>query len=139
VALTNPSSDNRSMRAHREVLTGWLLLMLDGGPTYGYDLHRALIGHGVEVDPAMLYRTLRKLESYGWVQSRWMKSVAGPRRRFYRLTAQGSRQLEEIVETITAIRDFHDAFVQAYGAAQRDRRDDAADDADAVPPADPGR
>jgi DNA-binding PadR family transcriptional regulator len=110
------------MRAHREVLTGWLLLMLDGGATYGYDLHRALEANKVEVDPAMLYRTLRKLESYGWVQSRWMKSVAGPRRRFYRLTAQGRLELEDLAEVITAIRDFHDAFVTAYDAAQRTSR-----------------
>ena len=106
------------MRAHREVLTGWLLLMLDRGPTYGYELHRELEVKGVDVDPAMLYRTLRRLESYGWVESRWMEPVAGPRRRFYRLTPRGRRKLEEVAGLITAIRDFHDAFVQAYAAAE---------------------
>jgi PadR family transcriptional regulator PadR len=115
-----------SMRAHREVLTGWLLLMLDRGPTYGYELHRELETKHVDVDPAMLYRTLRRLEGYGWVESRWMEPVAGPRRRFYRLTPRGRRKLEEVAELITAIRDFHDAFVQAYAAAAplRDSRPD---------------
>jgi PadR family transcriptional regulator PadR len=118
------------MRAHREMLTGWLLLLLDHGASYGYDLHRALQDHHVEVDPPMLYRTLRKLESEGWVQSRWMKSVAGPRRRFYRLTPQGSDKLEELAGLITAIRDFHDAFVQAYAAAASQRSQHAGEAAE---------
>ncbi len=91
-----------------------MLLLLDSGATYGYELRRELDAHRLKIDPSVLYRTLRKLESDGWVESRWMNSVAGPRRRFYRLTAKGRRKLEEIAALITTIRDVHDAFVHAH-------------------------
>ena len=107
----------RPLRPHKELMTAWLLLLLDGGATYGYDLRRELDAHQLSIDPSILYRTLRKLERDGWVESRWMRSVAGPRRRFYRLTPEGRRTLDEMAELITSIRDFHDTFIQAHAEA----------------------
>jgi len=101
-------------------MTAWLLLLLDGGATYGYDLRRELDALQLSIDPAYIYRTLRKLERDGWVQSRWMKSVAGPRRRFYRLTTKGRRNLDEIAGLIAAFRDLNEAFLRAHhDAVQR--------------------
>lgn len=37
-----------------------------------------------------------------------------PRRRFYRLTPEGSRNLDELAAVITATRDSHAAFLHAY-------------------------
>lgn len=119
-----PKPAVRPLRPRKELMTAWLLLLLDGGATYGYDLGRELDAHRLNIDPAAMYRTLRKLEHAGWVQSRWMRPAAGPRRRFYRLTASGRRNLDEIAGLITAIRDVHDYFLQAYA---RTRPCDGAD------------
>ncbi len=100
------------------MLTAWLLLLLDDGATYGYELRRELRAHQLEIDPGTVYRRLRKLESDGWVQSRWMGSVAGPRRRFYRVTPAGRRTLDEIAGLITAVRDTHDSFLRAHEQRQ---------------------
>ena len=43
----------------------------------------------------MLYPVLHRLEKDGLVTSRWGKSDAGRRRKYYRLSAAGSRRLEE--------------------------------------------
>lgn len=104
----------RSLRPHRELTTAWLLLLLDGGASYGYELRRELDAHRLDVDPSVVYRTLRKLEHDGWVASRWTQSSTGPRRRFYRLTAEGHRRLDEIAALIADIRDIHGMFVQAH-------------------------
>ena len=117
----------RPLRPHKELMTAWLLLLLDGGATYGYDLRRELDAHQLSIDPSILYRTLRKLERDGWVESRWMRSVAGPRRRFYRLTPQGRRTLDEMAALITSIRDFHDTFLRAYEQAVARREPPAAE------------
>ena len=119
------------LRPHRELTTAWLLLLLDSGASYGYELRRELDAHHLSVDPSVVYRTLRKLESEGLVASRWMQSASGPRRRFYRLTAKGRRQLDEIAAVITDIRDLNDMFVQAHERVTRARKALASDHDDA--------
>lgn len=126
---TTPSSASttaQSLRPHKELLAGWLLLHLDAGATYGYDLRREFDAQRLSPDPTAMYRMLRRLEADGWVQSRWMRPRAGPRRRFYRLTTRGRRKLDEIARLIAAIRDSHDSYLQAYEHAER-RHDSAVD------------
>ena len=116
-------------------MTAWLLLLLDTGASYGYELRRELDAHHLLVDPSVLYRSLRKLESDGTVQSRWMKSEAGPRRRFYRLTAQGRRELDAIASLIVEIRDVNEMFVLAHDQAVEQRADPGGDGAGEPPAA----
>jgi len=108
------SSPAPTLRPHKELLAGWLLQRLDAGPTYGYDLRRNFAAHRLTPDPSSMYRMLRRLEADAWVQSRWMGSAAGPRRRYYRLTIPGRRNLDEIAGLITAIRDLHDDYLRDY-------------------------
>lgn len=117
---TTPSSASttQSLRPHKELLAGWLLLHLDAGATYGYDLRRNFDAQRLSPDPTALYRMLRRLEADGWVQSRWMQPRAGPRRRFYRLAPRGRRNLDEIARLIAAIRESHDRYLQAYEHAE---------------------
>lgn len=111
-------------------MTAWLLLLLDSGASYGYELRRELDAHRLVVDPSVLYRALRKLERDGVVQSRWMKSEAGPQRRFYRLTAKGRQELADISALIAQIRDLNEMFVLAHRRAMRRRPVAAQDRAD---------
>ena len=128
VEVPQVSSAQRALRPHRELLIGWLLLQLDAGATYGYDLRRAFDAQRLTPDPGALYRMLHRLEADKWVQSRWLNPAAGPRRRFYRLTGRGRRNLDEIARLITAIRDAHDAYLVAYEHASDNH--DAASDSD---------
>lgn len=103
--------------------------MLEGGASYGYELRREFDAHRLVVDPSVLYRALRKLERDGAVQSRWMKSEAGPRRRFYRLTDKGRQELQDISVLIGEIRDLNEMFVVAHAALQQR---EAGEDSDAA-------
>ena len=114
VEVAQGPSAQRAVRPRRELLVGWLLLHLDAGATYGYDLRRAFDAQRLSPDPGAMYRMLRRLEADKWVQSRWLSSAAGPRRRFYRLTGRGRRNLDEIARLIVAIRDAHTAYLAAY-------------------------
>lgn len=119
VATAQPTP--RPLRPHKELLVGWLLLQLDAGASYGYDLRREFDALRLTPDPATVYRMLRKLESDKWVQSRWLSPAAGPRRRFYRLTTRGRRNLDEIAMLVAAIRDSHDTYLRAYERSRSDR------------------
>jgi DNA-binding PadR family transcriptional regulator len=98
----------------RELLAAWLLLLIARHASYGYGLRRALDESDVHPDPATLYRVLRRLEHTGWLESRWMDPAAGPRRRLYRVTSRGRRNLDDVARVIVAIRDKHATFLGAY-------------------------
>jgi DNA-binding PadR family transcriptional regulator len=106
----------------RALLTAWLLLLLGREATHGYELRRRLEANGLVTDPAAMYRLLRKLESDGQVESFWGEAVAGPRRRLYRLTPKGQRDLDALVYAVRNTCDTHAAFLQAHEA--RLRRED---------------
>ncbi|MCK5317405.1 MAG: PadR family transcriptional regulator [Anaerolineales bacterium] len=74
-----------------------LLLLLRGEDAYGYALHAMLEEFGFDLerfDPTLVYRALKGLEEAGWVNSHWEEASQGPKRRVYKLTAEGSRQLD---------------------------------------------
>lgn len=114
-----PAHDPAAVRPGRELLAAWLLLLLENSVSYGYELRHELDARRIKIDPATLYRLLRKLESSGWLESRWMESSAGPRRRFYRVTAKGRRSLDELAGLIRRVRDSHGGFLRSYEAACR--------------------
>lgn len=111
-----PTPD-KSRNQSRELVTAWLLSLLDRQATHGYELHRQLEAHGVTTEISAMYKTLRKLEDKGCAASSWAESVAGPRRRLYRLTGKGRSELETLVREITAARDVDAAFLNARTAA----------------------
>lgn len=108
-----PAGD-AARRPERDLLIGWLLLLLETGVTYGYDLRRHLATEHVVADPARMYRALRQLEADGRLQSRWSQPIDGPKRRLYRASVEGRAELHEIAATIAQTRDLHAAFIDAY-------------------------
>lgn len=125
----------RPLRTQKELLVGWVLLQLDAGATYGYELRREFAARGLSPDPGAVYRMLRRLESDKWVQSRWMRPAAGPPRRFYRLTSRGRRNLDEIAGLIATTRDAHDAFLDAAGHSDDPHEDRVLPSSPGPPPA----
>ena len=99
---------------HKDFRTAWLLLLLRDGASYGYELRRALAEREMRLDPAVMYRSLREMESAGFIASRWVASGAGPKRRVYDLTPAGLEELARIVATIERSRDAQNEFLQAF-------------------------
>jgi DNA-binding PadR family transcriptional regulator len=57
-------------------------------------LIEARSGGVVRVHASSLYPLLYDLERRGWIRGAWVEKPSQRRRRFYRLTADGRRQLE---------------------------------------------
>ncbi len=75
-----------------------LLALLEREPMYGYQMIKELertsqgffrLGEGT------LYPALHRLERRGFVRGRWQRLPNGQERRYYSLTRNGERQLEE--------------------------------------------
>ena len=73
-----------------------VLSILAGGESYGYEILkqvRLLSGGKVDWSDGMLYPVLHRLERDGLIEGRWELTDAGRRRKYYRLTGGGKRQL----------------------------------------------
>ena len=71
-----------------------VLAVIAQGETYGYEILSTLEAAGLTgVGDASVYGTLRRLEQAGQLKSRLQASDSGPARKYYSLTADGTRQL----------------------------------------------
>ena len=78
--------------------TPLVLAILAEGDSYGYAILkrvRELSGGELEWTDGMLYPVLHRLEDSGLVESRWQKAESGRRRKYYRLTEAGRKQLAD--------------------------------------------
>ena len=78
--------------------TPLVLAILSEEDSYGYAILkrvRELSGGRMEWTDGMLYPVLHRLERLGHIEARWEKSESGRRRKYYRITADGRRQLAE--------------------------------------------
>ena len=98
-----------------------LLAMLDRRPDYGYGLSQRLAAGGVaDVPGGTLYPALLRLEQQGLVEASWAASDAGPRRKYYALTAAGRASLAEQSAGWRRFRDGVDGLIDADAAAGAD-------------------
>ena len=96
-----------------------LLILRDKGRSYGYDLLGSLAEHAFtdgEIEKAVLYRTLRRLENNGYIISDWDTDEPGPARRVYTLTKEGQAHLREWGQVLTKVAASMTRFVRRVAA-----------------------
>ena len=78
-----------------------ILRTLQNGPMHGWSISERIqqISEDVlHVNQGSLYPALHRLEHQNWIRAEWGVSELGRRARFYRLTADGRRKLEQETE-----------------------------------------
>ena len=93
-----------------------LLLLLHHGPAHGYTLLERLGEYGMgDLNPSVVYRALRDMESKGWVTSTWdEEKTQGPPRRVYHLTELGDDVLARSSQDLRQARDLIDHLLGVY-------------------------
>lgn len=83
-----------------ELLQGTLdmliLQALQWGPQHGYGLTQALRSRSSEVlqvETGSLYPALHRMERRGWIAAEWRQTEQKQKARYYRITAEGKKQL----------------------------------------------
>jgi transcriptional regulator len=95
--MTKPKAD--LLQGTLELL---VLRLLRSAPLNGWDIMQRIqlvSGEVLSVTPGSLYPALHRLEGRGLVSAEWGPSGNNRRAKFYRLTAQGRKQLEAERET----------------------------------------
>jgi transcriptional regulator len=88
-----------------------ILKTLGAGPMHGWGVSQRILETSrqlLQVQQGSLYPALQRLEERGWIAAEWGTSDHNRRARFYRLTADGRRQLTREL----------DAWRQFSGAVQ---------------------
>jgi len=62
---------------------------------YGYSLRKRLLDVGIDIEEGTLYPLIRRLESYGLLQSEWRESE-GRKRRYYKASEDGLWTLNQL-------------------------------------------
>ena len=110
--MTRRSSGDR-LELVQGTLDMLILRTLQSGSQHGYGISQAIRAQSAEVlqvETGSLYPALHRLEERGWVKSEWGQSDANQRAKYYRLTAEGKRQLlrerdrwSQLVEAVARI------------------------------------
>jgi transcriptional regulator len=77
-------------------------------PVHGYGVLlriQQLSQERLQIQQGSLYPALYRLEHRGWIASRWGKSENGRDAKYYRLTAEGRRQLQAETESWNRLKD----------------------------------
>jgi poly-beta-hydroxybutyrate-responsive repressor len=111
------SQDEAQGGLPRNYLRASLLLLIAETPAHGYDLLEQIGNLGLRnVDPGGLYRALRVMEKDGLVESWWEHSSAGPARRSYRLTDEGTEWLHVWAGALSEGRRYLSAYLDRYAS-----------------------
>jgi PadR family transcriptional regulator, regulatory protein PadR len=108
----------RGRRQHiRRFLEPCLLVLLRKEESHGYNLINGLYEFGFDsknMDPSVLYRSLRDLESQGLITGQWDTNSLGPQRRVYTITSAGEAVLADWIAELRQTRQQIMALDNAY-------------------------
>ncbi|MFK7692218.1 PadR family transcriptional regulator [Paenibacillus sp. HJGM_3] len=82
-------------QVRRGILEYCILLLIDGRPSYGYELVTVLNRwEPLAITEGTLYPLLRRLVKEKVLDSFWQESESGPPRKYYSLTPHGKHMLQ---------------------------------------------
>jgi PadR family transcriptional regulator PadR len=116
--VTEPDAQLKKFQKELSAGTVSLVLLAVLGqaaePMYGYQIAKRLEHGGglLSGKQSALYPVLRNLDAAGLLASEVEPSVAGPPRRYYRITEQGREVLATWRQSWTETRDFVDHLLQ---------------------------
>ncbi|MBC8388856.1 MAG: helix-turn-helix transcriptional regulator [Actinobacteria bacterium] len=94
-----------------------LLLLLAEEPSHGYELTEKYSKLGfteADSDPGAIYRTLKLLESEGFIKSKWETRANGPAKKIYSITPEGLEILSGWVVELKKRKKTLEIFLNRY-------------------------
>lgn len=102
-ATNNPafSIENTKVQMRKGILEFCILGVISRGEVYASDILDALKAANMLVVEGTVYPLLTRLKNAGLLTYEWRESTGGPPRKYFTLTAEGQKSLDELKETWT--------------------------------------
>lgn len=113
-ALPNPPDDGTFENLRLELRRGAVVIAVLARlrtEHYGYELRKALLEVGMDIEENTLYPLLRRLESQGMLESEW-RETDKRNKRFYRLSANGQLILSRLIRERGEIESALDRIIE---------------------------
>ena len=91
--------ENTQVQMRKGILEYCILHIISRGEVYASDMLEELTSAKIMVVEGTLYPLLTRLRKAGLVEYKWVESNAGPPRKYYTLTANGSDFLQNLDST----------------------------------------
>lgn len=95
-----------------------ILSVLSVGDSYGYEILKEIASTSrgeYEMKEPSLYTSLKRLENQGFVRSYWGDETQGARRKYYRITDEGTEELGEATDRWVRVRNIIDRLLKQEG------------------------
>jgi PadR family transcriptional regulator PadR len=92
--VKNLDTENSTAQMRKGVLEFCVLLIISKGEAYPSDIIKELKTSNLLVVEGTLYPLLSRLKESGLLSYSWVESKAGPPRKYYKLTEEGTKNLE---------------------------------------------
>lgn len=107
------TEDRLLTQMRRGTLEYCVLAVLRKGERYAFDLVKTLAEiDGMVTSEGTLYPLLTRLRKDGLVSSAWKESSKGPPRRYYRISAKGTRALDDFTQEWRRFRSSVDHLIE---------------------------
>lgn len=94
-----------------------ILTILNKGESYGYQIIqdiKVLSGGTLQWSDGMIYPVLNKLRNEEMIESKWVISPEGRKRKYYSITEKGK---QELLQAKNQWMNIHDVLVRVWGPA----------------------
>ncbi|MDD2555752.1 MAG: PadR family transcriptional regulator [Syntrophaceticus sp.] len=103
------------------LLEGCVLKLIGDGETYGYEIVETLKEYGFqEISEGTVYPLLIRLKKNKMLYSKDRASPYGPKRKYYSLTQEGEKEVENFYRTWLELRDVIDMVFNDYKGGEID-------------------
>ena len=92
----NYNLENSKQQLRKGIIELCVLSIISEGEIYPSEIQEKLRKAELMVVEGTLYPLLTRLKDAGLLTYRWVESKSGPPRKYYRLTAAGEKNLEEL-------------------------------------------
>lgn len=97
------------------ILEGCILEVISNKSIYGYELSLKLQEYGLDVSEGSIYPVLLRLQKKNLIKGEMRESSSGPNRKYYSLTEEGIKTLEEFKINWNKIRNQVDSLLDQEG------------------------
>lgn len=106
--------ENNKAQMRKGMLEYCIMLIISRGEAYASDILRELKEDNLIVVEGTLYPLLSRLRVGGLLEYAWKESTAGPPRKYYSLTAEGGKMLEQLEATWRDLSKSINSLIKKY-------------------------